>query len=399
VERSYTDLGWLADETEIKVEILEPGFELRTIIPPATTLYDCQLNWVEDDGSVVLTDIGGQGEPGWNPKKGHGSVFKLHPDNRIEQIVPYGNTGRAMIMSSIKSPSNFGEYSNAIFPLGQLRPGRDGAHNTHALYWVPPGASWVEHYVVIPDSGSLNGGKSGALVGPGFGAPGTPEDGYLFVTSMYNCTMYKVTSTRRIWPYIVGDPAHCGTQFMPRRLYRAPESWGKLAGELICEGVANHTFRTPAPMPGEERLVERPIFFRVQDNGEGREATLSEIDATGLQPVREEEGPGLVETYDRPMLAPEGFGPFGGQRFFVDLGSVNLMQTTMMPDGALPYDSVLYRIDKDGQRHVFARNLQGGHPMIMFQGKRLIISWIGKSYSTGDFHYPDGSLHEIVYTG
>ncbi|MET0984507.1 MAG: hypothetical protein ABW034_03775 [Steroidobacteraceae bacterium] len=61
-------------------------------------------------------------------------------------------------------------------------------------------------------------------MGPGFGEPGTPEDGYLFVTSMYNCTLYKVDSKRFIWPYVIGDQAHAGVQFMPRWLYRAPKS-------------------------------------------------------------------------------------------------------------------------------------------------------------------------------
>ncbi|MET0984506.1 MAG: hypothetical protein ABW034_03770 [Steroidobacteraceae bacterium] len=112
MERSYTDLAWLKADTEVKLELTERGFTLRTIIAPATTLYDCQLCWTEEDGSVVITDIGGQAQPGWDREKGHGAVFKLHPDNRIEPIVPYGNTGRAMIMSTIKSPANFGEYSN-----------------------------------------------------------------------------------------------------------------------------------------------------------------------------------------------------------------------------------------------------------------------------------------------
>ena len=29
----------------------------------------------------------------------------------------------------------------------------------------------------------------------------------------------------------------------------------------------------------------------------------------------------------------------------------------------------------------------------------MLIGTIGKSYSTGDFHYPDASLLEIVHTG
>jgi hypothetical protein len=401
MERSFTDLSWLAEQTQVKMELLEPGFEMRVIIPPATTLYDCQPCYVDDDGSMVITDIGGQAQPGWDPIKGHGAVFKLHPDNRIEYLVPYGNTGRAQIMSTIRSPANFGEYSNRPFPLGQMRPGRDGAHNTHCQYWVPPGANWIEHYVVMPDAGSINGGKSGALVSAltttagstvssGFGTPGTPEDGYLFLVSMYNCTLYKVTSKRTVWPLIIGDVAHSGIQFMPRSLYRAPSTWGSHAGQLICEGVQNHSFTRPAPMPGEPLLEEKIVYFVVEDQGEGRLAKITQIDTSSYPRV-------LI--CDPEVIAPEGFGNFGGQIFQTDMGSVNLMQTTMMPDGALPYDASIYRIDANGNKHLFAKNLQGGFPVAKFQGNRLILGTIGKSYSTGDFHYPDGSLIEIFYTG
>jgi len=393
MERPYTDLGWLREWTQIKAKVLEPGFELREIVPTATTMYDPQQGWLEDDGAMVITDIGGQGEPGWNPEKGHGAILKVHPDNRIEPIVPYGNSGRAMIMSSMRSSSNFGEYSNRPFPLGQLRPGRKGAHNTHAVFWVPPGANWVEHYVVVPDSGSINGGKSGALVSQGWGEPGTPEDGYLFVVSMFNCTLYKVTSTRQIWPYVVGDEANAGAQFMPRWLYRAPQSWGQHAGKLICEGVANHSFSTPAPNPGEPLLAEKIVHFVVDDQGEGQKAKLAQIDASGLPEVD------FSGHRYRGAIAPQGFGAFGGQRFVADMGTVNLMQTTTMPDAALPYDAEIYRIDEKGERRPFARNLQGGHPQVKFHAGRMLIGTIGKSYSTGDFHYPDGSLIEVVYTG
>src|SRR5262249_40397669 len=150
------------------------------IIEPATWLYDFQMGWIEDDGSLIFHDIGGQGEPGWDPEKGHGSTWRLYPDDRLECIVPPGSSGRAMIMSAMKSPASLGdEYGEQIFVLGQLRPGRNGAHNTHAVFWVPPDAPTVEMYAVASDSGVLNHGKSGALVSPGWGADGTPEEGYL----------------------------------------------------------------------------------------------------------------------------------------------------------------------------------------------------------------------------
>jgi hypothetical protein len=392
MERSFTDLSWLEAETELQLEILEPGFEIRPIVAPATWLYDTQLGWVEDDGSLIFHDIGGQGEPGWDPEKGHGGTFRLHRDNRIDVIVPPGSSGRAMIMSPMKSPASFGEeYGNQIFVLGQLRPGRNGAHNTHGVFWVPPGAPTVEIFAVAADSGSLNAGKSGALVSPGWGADGTPEEGVLFVVSMYNCTMYKVDRHRQIWPWVIGDGEHSTVQFMPREVFRAPESWGKHAGELVVAGVADHHFAKPAPQPGEPPLVERIVRFVVTERGHGLPAELT--------PVDEELPVPTISRYAHGKVAPDSFGPFGGHTFRTTLGSVNLMQTTMMPDGALPYDAQIIRVDPAGNEHVFADKLQAGYAALLFQGDRMILSRIGKSYSTGDYHYPDGSLHEIVYVG
>ncbi|MET0326923.1 MAG: hypothetical protein ABW219_17030 [Ilumatobacteraceae bacterium] len=392
MERSYTDLSWLEAETELKLEILEPGFEIRPIVAPATWLYDAQLGWIEDDGSLIFHDIGGQGEPGWDPEKGHGSTWRLHRDDRLEVIVPPGASGRAMLMSPMRSPASFGEeYGERIFLLGQLRPGRNGAHNTHGVFWVPPGASTAELFAVASDSGVLNHGKSGALVSPGWGADGTPEEGMLFVVSMFNCTMYKVDRTRRIWPWVVGDGEHGTVQFMPREVFRAPASWGALEGELIVAGVKDHHFGAAAPMPGDKPLAEVPVQFVVTERGEGLPAELT--------PVEDDLPIPPSARYGFNRTAPDSFGPFGGHQFRTTLGSVNLMQTTMMPDGPLPYDAQILRVDKDGKEHVFAEKLQAGYASLIFQGDRMVVSRIGKSYSTGDFHYPDGSLYEIVYVG
>jgi hypothetical protein len=256
---------------------------------------------------------------------------------------------------------------------------------------VPPDTGRIELYAVCSDSGSLNHGKSGALVSPGWGKKGTPEEAILFVTSMYNCTMYKLDAHRRVWPWVVGDGEHGVAQFMPREVFRAPETWAEYAGELVLCGVANHHFGSPAPLPGEPPKKEEIVRYLVHETGTYEPPKLTAID--GEYPI------GSITRYGGVHVAPEGFGPFGGQEFKVTLGSVNLMQTTMMPDGALPYDAQIIRIDDDGAEHVFVDKVQAGYPGLLFQGDRLLLSRVGKSYSTGNFHYPDGSLCEIVYTG
>ena len=68
-------------------------------------------------------------------------------------------------------------------------------------------------------------------------------------------------------------------------------------------------------------------------------------------------------------------------------------------EGSLPYDADIVWLDDDNQVHVFADQLQTGAPSLIFQGDRMIVSLVRMSYSTGQFHYPDGSLYEITYTG
>jgi len=97
-------------------------------------------------------------------------------------------------------------------------------------------------------------------------------------------------------------------------------------------------------------------------------------------------------------VAPASFGPFFGQRFMCRPGSTNLAHTTTLGDGPLPYDADIVRIDENGDIVVFADQLQSGFPDLMFQGDRMIVSTVRKSYSTGEYHEPDGSLYEVRCT-
>jgi hypothetical protein len=48
---------------------------------------------------------------------------------------------------------------------------------------------------------------------------------------------------------------------------------------------------------------------------------------------------------------------------------------------------------------VFAEGLQGGSTSFIFNGRRMLIGSIRKSYATGEYHEPDGSVYEVTYTG
>ena len=381
-------LATVAKECELKLKFADQGFSVREIIPPATTLYDPMLGWVDDDDSLVFCDIGGQaGGPGWDPRMGHGSIWRLYPGDGVQAIVPPGAIGKGMIMFPMKSPASFGSYGGQIFFLGQLKPGRPGAHNIHAVYWVPPGWDTPEVFCVVPHAGRIGGGISGALCPAGWGEPGTPEEGVLFVVSLMNCVLYKVTSDRRISPWLICDEESVGVQFMPSRVFRASPDWGDYAGELIVAGRPNTSFEKQAELSGRLELG----FWRVTDADglPNLEAIENPPDADGGQ---------LLPTRTPQTVAPEGFGLFGGQRFMCTPGSANLAHTTKL-EGPLPYDASILRTDASGGVHEFATELQSGSPALLFQGDRMVVAVVRKSYSTGEYHLPDGSLYEIRYTG
>jgi hypothetical protein len=379
------DLARLADECALKLQLHEAGYAVREVVPPATTLFDPMLGWVDPDGSLVFGDIGGQLRPGWDPEVGHGSIWRLHRDDRLEAVLPPGAIGRGMVMFPMRAPATFGGHAGEIFFLGQLRPGRAGAHHTHAVYWVPPGSQFCEPFAIVPNAGRIGGGVPGALCPAGWGATGSPEEGTLFVTSLMACTLYAVTPDRRIETWLICDEEHAGVQFMPRQVLRASAEWGEHAGALIVVGQPDTSFEKPAEMTSQPRTA----FYRIDEvNGTRR--------ATAVNP------PETVATslaLAGAAVAPEGFGPLAGRHFLCTPGSANLAHATKMGEGPLPYDAEILSITEDGRRVPFASQVQSGHPHIMFQGDRLILAIVRKSYSTGEYHEPDGSLYEITYTG
>jgi hypothetical protein len=87
--------------------------------------------------------------------------------------------------------------------------------------------------------------------------------------------------------------------------------------------------------------------------------------------------------------------------FTVDEGTTNLLHTTgnLFNAKPLPYDGRIMRIAPDGSEHVFAEGIQGGSTALAFSGERMLISLVRKSYSTGEYHEPDGSIYEIRWAG
>ena len=75
----------IRQDCELRLRLAESGFAVRTVVPPGTVLYDPIVGWADPDGSLVVSDHGPQVDPGrWDPAKGSGGLYRLHPDDRLE---------------------------------------------------------------------------------------------------------------------------------------------------------------------------------------------------------------------------------------------------------------------------------------------------------------------------
>ncbi|MGC9537443.1 hypothetical protein [Streptomyces sp. UG1] len=371
----FAEYEWLRKQCQFRMTVPE-GFTAREVIPVGDVLYDPQLCWFEEDGSAIVSDIGGQRQRGWDPEAGHGALYRLRPNDELETIVAPGEGGAGSFIRPKLAPEWFGSYGGHIFIAGQSKPGRVGAHSQHFLYRLAPGSSTAEVFAELPHSGSIGGGVPGAMMPGTFGAKGTEHEGYFFAQSMMNCTVYRISAQGAVEPFIVFDEKTTPKPIMPLLIFYAPPHWGELAGELIVGGPWGTSFTQKA----SRRLSMR--YWRLS----GPET----FDPTPLEGVAYGTNTGI---------APEGFGGFAGDLFWADEGTANMMHETRAADGALEYDAKIMHTGLDGRTAPFAENLQGGSTSFIFDGRRMLIASLRKSYATGEYHEPDGSIYEVVHTG
>jgi len=376
------DRAALKEMRQTRIEVHDPRYQVEEIVGGGEFLYDPQVfwdyqpgtAWEGPEGSILISDIGGQPQPGWDPAMGHGGIYRLHPDNRIETLVAPGVGRQAGVFRPLIAPPGWGEYGGNIFFCSQSFPGRAGAVWDHVIYRLPPGADKPLGFGVPPRSGSRGGGISGALMPGVFGRPATPEQGLFLLISMHNCTIYAVTPDAEITPWLVMDGVNGPGPLMPYRLYYAHESVTGEKDTLVVEGPWGTSF-------GEQNHTYQPGHYRVT----GR--------AVNPEPIKVlEGGPGPI--------APDAFGPYAGQMFRVDnAGFISSVHWTKGNRQALPYTDTIWRREPDGRQHLFASNVQAGQNLLGFAGDRMIITNMHHSYSSGDFHEPDGTIHAIRYVG
>jgi hypothetical protein len=373
----------LAAMTEFKVEVHDDRYEAVQIVGGGDFLFDPQVfwNWADDgahtawagpEGSILISDIGGQRKPGVDWNLGHGGIFRLHADNTWETIVPHGQGHQAGVFRPIVAPEGWGDFGGHIFFGSQIIPHRRGAVVEHMIYRLAPGDDTPSAFAIVPRAGKAGGGIPGAFLTAVFGRKGTPEEGLFLIFCMHNNTIYATRPDGSVEPYIImdGEDGHPGP-VMPYRIFYADP---KIVGEenmLVIEGKWNSSFNDEATHAFE------PRHYRV----EGRTVN-----------------PAVIESLagGASLRAPAAFGPFGGDSFRPEnhgfISSVHWTEGDAQP---LPYSAEIVRRDADGNEHVFASKVQAGQNLIGFAGDRMIVTNMGHSYSSGNFKNPDGTVFVI----
>jgi len=380
--RSYT-ASELAAQTEFKVVLHDDRYEFEPIVTGGGFLYDPQVfwNWADDgahtawagpEGSILISDIGGQRSPRVNWNLGHGGLFRLHADNSWETIVPHGQGHQAGFFRPIIAPEGWGDFGGHMFLGSQIVPHRRGALFDHMVYRLAPGDDTPTAFAIPPRAGKNGGGISGAMLMGVFGRKGTPEEDLFLFFCMHNTTIYAARPDGSVEPYIImdGDAGNSGP-VMPYRLFYADPLIVGEENVLVVEGKWDTHFG------GEATHRFEPRHYRVEGRAINPEVIESLAGGAGLR-------------------APAAFGPFGGDSFRPENhGFISSVHWTEGDAAPLPYTTEIIRRDAQGKEHVFASNVQAGQNLIGFAGDRMIVTNMGHSYSSGNFKDPDGTVFAI----
>ena len=108
------------------------------------------------------------------------------------------------------------------------------------------------------------------------------------------------------------------------------------------------------------------------------------------------EGKPVFEGQGRPMgmgIAPEGFGSYGGQLFFSDIG---LFQIPVPMTQALKADGKLYRLTSEGKPELVASGFNNPMGVRFIDNKTLWVTDINGDFIAGKRELPDGFLTEVL---
>jgi hypothetical protein len=374
--------NWMdAERLDMSPQVHVPGFKFRELIRPGDVLFDPHVgNWVEHDGSIPICDVGGQPRhTEFDPACGHGALWWLRPDGRLETAVPWGNTHLGMPMFPRLAPASFGRWADHALILSQVQPGRRGAHLDHVIHLWDRRRDQLVLFATLPRNASKIGhGIPAALIPGHFGPEGTPYQGYYYFTALRNNTIYRLNSLGEAESIAIMDGEH-GPLLLPRALcFGSEDCFPEHKGKLIVAGVPGAKFMIGDSNTG--RKIGQECAFHLVEDGQ----VASEPFAIGNRMLA------------FPTRASGPFGPLTGRRLFTDHGSINQSQS-IYDHQALPHDAQILYEDDSGELRPLVTGLRSGRNDFLFDGTRLVVTHWGKSYSTGEFHHPDGAIWELTY--
>jgi hypothetical protein len=370
------------EELQMQPRVHLRQYQFRVIVGMNDVLFDPHVgNWVETDGRVPVCDVGGQPRHlGFDPELGHGAIWWLTSDNRLEPAVPWGHTQLGMPMFPRLAPASFGRWAGHALVLSQVHPGRRGAHRDHVIHLWDRRSDQLILFAVLPRNDSAAGGGIPAALIPGaFGPNGTPHEGNYYAASLGNKTIYRVRGDGQADSFAILD-GRFGPALLPRALcFGGQDTFPQYNGKLIVGGVPQVNFSIGDRNTG--RQVGQQVQFHIVEEG----VVQPEPICTGNR-----------------MLAlgvrAGAFGPLSGRMLYSDHGAINQSQS-IYDNSPLPHDGAILYADEGGAPQPLVTGLRGGRNELFFDGRRLLISHWGKSYSTGEFHHPDGALWELHHVG
>lgn len=326
-----------------------PGFTAKLLIPPGE-LYDPLImlpmgtvTWVNDDG----------GE-----KKDKGSrLLALNETGKISILADIGKL--LPTVGFDVAPQGFGEFGGQIFTLAQPKVAMEGAVSNHVIQRVDPTQDYAASiFCTLPEAGGKK--VSGFGLDARFGPPDSPFAGKLFAVTILNGAIYQVTPTGECTLFVVFDGQPYSA---PTMIAFAPD------GQSMLVSVSRGPFDITSTAAPTGAIVRVSPDGKVED-----------------KPVFEGTG--------KPMgmdFAPQGFGAYGGQLFFADIGFFQIpvpMTQAISPDGKL------YRLSADGKAELVASGLH--NPIgVRFVGEKLWVTDINGDFIAGKRELPDGFVVEI----
>lgn len=325
------------------------GFSAKVLIPPGQ-LYD-PLIMLQHGTVTWLNDDGGE------------------EDAKGSRLLAINDAGGISILADIGkllptvgydiAPPGFGGFAGQVFSLAQPKVAMEGAVANHVIQRIDPAHGYATSiFCTLPEAGEKK--ISGFGLDARFGPPTSPFAGRFFAVTIYNDAIYQVTPDGKCTPFVVFDGQRYSA---PMEIAFAPD------GQSMLVSV------TRGPFDITSKAAPLGAIVRVSPQGK--------IDD---KPVFE--GPVRPVGMD---FAPEGFGAYSGQLFFVDIG---LFQIPVPMTQAITPDGKLYRITPEGKSELVAAGFH--NPMdVRFVHGKLWVTDVNGDFIAGKRELPDGFLVEI----